>query len=143
MALFAGIGGATARAAPLALDPSAAGQGTTLLVAADEPVLSPNAQAARSVTFALARGMRIDTSAVPQLCGRRDAAHAACPEPSRIGFGRFTLDVFLEQICRCPELDSTALIRELRQLRVGNSLHGELRLDLGEGSKVTTDGEGL
>ena len=93
MALFAGIGGATARAAPLALDPSAAGQGTTLLVAADEPVLSPNGQAARSVTFALTRGMRIDTSAVPQLCWRRDAAHAARPEPSRIGFGRFTLDV--------------------------------------------------
>jgi hypothetical protein len=37
--------------------------------------------------------MRADAAALPQLCERAEAARSACPEPSRIGFGRFTLDV--------------------------------------------------
>jgi hypothetical protein len=37
--------------------------------------------------------MRIDPAAVPELCTRAEAARSACPETSRIGFGRFSLDV--------------------------------------------------
>jgi hypothetical protein len=94
LALFAGASGAPAQqAAPLALDPSVARQGTTLLVTAGESALSPNGQPARSITFALARGMKIDTASRDRLCGRREATRGACPESSRIGFGRFGLDV--------------------------------------------------
>src|SRR5206468_11564033 len=88
LALFIGAAGAPAQqAAPLTLDPSVARQGTTLLVTADESVLSPNGQPARSITFALARGMKIDTASRDRLCARREAARGACPESSRIGFG--------------------------------------------------------
>jgi hypothetical protein len=94
LTLSAGAGLAPAQQnAPLALDPSVASQATTLLVAADQSVLSPGGQSAESITFALARGTRVDTTAVKQLCTRGAAAHAACPETSRIGFGRFILDV--------------------------------------------------
>lgn len=92
--MLAGAAGARAQVQQtLGLDPSVAGQGATLLVAADEPVLAPGAHPARSIGFALPRGMRIDTAAVPELCGRAEAARSACPVPSRIGFGRFSLDV--------------------------------------------------
>jgi hypothetical protein len=37
--------------------------------------------------------MRVDTAAREQLCRRRAATRAACPESSRIGFGRFGLAV--------------------------------------------------
>lgn len=76
----------------LALDPNTPGQGTTLVVAADQSVLSQNGRPAGSITFALARGMRIDTAAVPRLCARRAAARSACPPETRIGFGLFSLD---------------------------------------------------
>lgn len=56
---------------------------------ADESALARGAP----VAFALARGMRVDPSAVQELCTRRAAARSACPDTSRIGFGRFNLDV--------------------------------------------------
>lgn len=94
MSLSAGAAGAAAQlGAPLALDPSVAGQATTLLVTADESTLSPNGQPANSVTFDLARGMRVDTAALARLCSPGEAARSACPEASRIGFGRFALAV--------------------------------------------------
>jgi hypothetical protein len=94
LTLSAGAAGApAAQAGPLALDPSVARQGTALLVAADESVLSANGQSADSVTFALARGMRFDSAARERLCGRDQAARSACPALSRIGFGRFIVAV--------------------------------------------------
>lgn len=93
MALLAGATPAHAQPATVQLDPSIARQGTTLVFAADESVLSRNGQAARSLTFSLARGMRVDSASTEQLCTRAEAVRAACPEPSRIGFGRFGLMV--------------------------------------------------
>jgi hypothetical protein len=94
LALTLSAGAAGARAEPpLALDPSAAAQSTALLVTADESVLSPNGQSADSITFALARGIRIDSAARERLCGRDQAERAACPVSSRIGFGRFVVAV--------------------------------------------------
>ena len=93
MALLASSGVAAAQqVGTLALDPNAPGQGTTLVVAADQSVLSRNGQPAGTITFALARGMRIDTAALAQLCARRAAARSACPPETRIGFGLFSLD---------------------------------------------------
>ena len=54
-------------------------------------MLSAGDQSARSISFALARGTRIDTAAREQLCTRAEARRAACPETSRIGFGRFAV----------------------------------------------------
>ena len=94
MTLSAGATGAAAQqAAPISLDPSAARQGTALLVAADESLLSWNRQSADSISFALARGMRVDSAARERLCGRDQAARSACPASSRIGFGRFIVAV--------------------------------------------------
>ena len=95
LALSAGaVGAASAQqAAPIALDPSVARQGTALVLAADESVLSSNGRSADSVTLALARGMRIDSAAPERLCSRGQAARSACPASSRIGFGRFVLAV--------------------------------------------------
>jgi hypothetical protein len=92
LTLSTGATGALAEP-PLALDPTAAGQDTALLVTADDSVLSPNGQSADSITFALARGMRVDSAARERLCGRDQAARSACPASSRIGFGRFVVAV--------------------------------------------------
>ena len=94
LTLSAGAAGALAQQSPpLALDPSAAGQGTALLIAADESALSSNGQSAESITFALPRGMRVDTVAREQLCAEDQAARSACPASSQIGFGRFVVAV--------------------------------------------------
>ena len=90
MTLSAGAAGAHAQQAPpLALDPSAARQGTALLVAADESLLRASGRSADSIAFALARGMRFDSASRERLCGRHQAARSACPTSSHIGFGRF------------------------------------------------------
>ncbi|HEU4927334.1 MAG TPA: hypothetical protein VFT24_09815 [Vicinamibacterales bacterium] len=92
--LSAGAGGAPAQVGvPLGFDPRVARQGTTLLVRADESLLSQTGRPADSVSFVLPHGMRIDTASRQELCQRRQAARSACPESSRIGFGRFGLAV--------------------------------------------------
>jgi hypothetical protein len=96
LTLSAGVADARAQfgaTPPLALDPSVARQGTALLVAADESLLSSNGQSADSISFALARGMRVDSASRARLCGRNQAARSACPLASRIGFGRFIVAV--------------------------------------------------
>lgn len=94
LTLSAGASVALAQqSSPLALDPTVAGQGTTLLVATDEAALSSNGQPAESITFALAPGMRLDTVAREQLCAADQVARAACPAASKIGFGRFAVAV--------------------------------------------------
>ena len=97
MTLSAGATGANAQFGatppPLALDPSVARQGTALLVTADASVLSSKGQSAESVSFALARGVRVDSAARERLCARDRAARSACPASSRIGFGRFVVAV--------------------------------------------------
>lgn len=94
MTLSAGAGLARAQfGPPLVLDPSVAHQGTALVVMADESLLSPNGQPANSITLALARGMQVDPTAREQLCRAAEAARSACPESSRIGFGRFGVAV--------------------------------------------------
>ena len=92
LALGAGTAGAGAQApAPLSLDPSVAGQGVTLLVAADGSLLSQRAAAPSSIVFALPRGMRADLTSRAKLCTRAEAARAACPPQSSIGFGRYVV----------------------------------------------------
>jgi hypothetical protein len=132
LTLSAGAAGARAQqAAPLALDPSVARQGTALLVAADESLLSWNRRSADSITFALARGVRVDSTARVRLCGRDQAARSACPSSSRIGFGRFTfavrgfllgsgetelmwsIDAYLGQPLRRGDVASVVLIGQL------------------------------
>ncbi|HEX6712172.1 MAG TPA: hypothetical protein VF066_02265 [Thermoleophilaceae bacterium] len=84
---------APALAAPVALDPSVAGQGTTLLIAADASSLTSGGQSADAMTVALDRGMRFDKTSRVQLCSRSAARRAACPLESRIGFGRYLVAV--------------------------------------------------
>src|SRR4051812_17575292 len=84
---------ASALASPIAVDPTTSGQGTTLLVAADESMLSSNGRPADSISFALARGMRVDTASRDRLCTQDQAARSACPASSRIGFGRYVVAV--------------------------------------------------
>ena len=94
LTLSAGVGGAPAQTGqPLGFDPSMARQGTTLLVKADESLLSQDGRPADSVAFSLPRGMRVDTASRQELCQLRQAARSSCPESSRIGFGRFGLAV--------------------------------------------------
>jgi hypothetical protein len=94
LALLGAAAGAPAQTEPpLGLDPSIARQGTTLVVTADESLLAPGGEPARSVTLALARGIRVDTASREGLCSSSQAARSACPESSRIGFGRFNMDV--------------------------------------------------
>ena len=62
-------------------------------MAADESVLSSGGRSAGSVTFALARGMRVDSAARERLCRRAEAARSACRASSRIGSGRFVVAV--------------------------------------------------
>jgi hypothetical protein len=89
-----GAAGAAAQTtAPVALDPSVAGQGTALVVAADATLLSRQGQPAGSITLALARGMRVDRAARERLCTRAQAARSRCPGASRIGFGRLVMSV--------------------------------------------------
>lgn len=91
VALTAGAATAQQPSSPVSLDPSVAAQGTTLVLTADESLLSPGGRQADSLTIALARGMRLDTTSREQLCAH--PAAGTCPETSRIGFGRFSLAV--------------------------------------------------
>ena len=90
---LAGAAPALAQGPPVSVDPMIAGEGTALLLAADEAVLTSGGQSADSVTFALPRGMRVDTAARETLCKRAQAARSACPDASRIGFGRYVVAV--------------------------------------------------
>jgi hypothetical protein len=92
-ALAAAACASQAHAAAVSFDPAVAGQGTTFLIAPDPPLLAPDGQPARSLTVALPRGIQVDTAARSQLCDRAAALRAACPDTSRIGFGRFGLSV--------------------------------------------------
>lgn len=78
---------------PMDLDPSAAGQGTTLLVTVDGGLLTSGGQAATGVGFALPQGMQVDTRARAQLCSSAQAKRLRCPKRSRIGFGRVVTHV--------------------------------------------------
>jgi hypothetical protein len=93
-AVFAGAGTTAAQqASPVTLDPSAARQNTTLVLGADASLLAPGGAPARSLSLSLGRGMRVDPTSRVQLCSRREALAGACPDTSRIGFGRFTVVV--------------------------------------------------
>ena len=94
VAVLAGAGSAPAQLLPpLTLDPSAAGQGSALVVSADDTLLAPKGKVAGALTFALPRGMRFDTRSREALCSARGAARGTCPDSSRIGVGRFGLAV--------------------------------------------------
>jgi hypothetical protein len=94
LALMLSLGAADAPAqGPLAFDPSVARQGTALLVEADASRLVSNGLSAGSISFALPRGTRVDSTARDPLCTREQAAGSACPAGTRIGFGRFIVAV--------------------------------------------------
>jgi hypothetical protein len=84
-------GSSAAQAAPVALEPNAAGQGTTVVLSADPSVLSPGGQPGRSISLTFGRGMAVDATSREQLCKRSEAASGGCPDASRIGFGRYAM----------------------------------------------------
>jgi hypothetical protein len=90
----AGAAGASAQsAAPLSFDPNIAAQGTALVIAADDTALTRDGQWAGSLVFALPRGTRLDPASRRLRCTAAQAARGTCPLESRIGFGRFVVDV--------------------------------------------------
>jgi hypothetical protein len=75
------------------LDPNIAGQGTALVVAADDSLLARDGQWPDSLVFALARGTRLDPASRRLRCTAAQAARGTCPLESQIGFGRYVVDV--------------------------------------------------
>jgi hypothetical protein len=72
---------------PVTLDPAVARQGTALVVALDAP---PSTGA---ITVRMPKGVTTDTRSRSTLCAKSAAARGACSPDSRIGFGRYVMDV--------------------------------------------------
>lgn len=93
LTLSLGADAVAQQAGPIALEPRVAGQATALLVDVGASALSSGGRSAEAITFALPRGMRVDSTARARLCTRDEAARAACPKRTRIGFGRAIVTV--------------------------------------------------
>jgi hypothetical protein len=96
LAAAAGLGasGASAQSpAPLELSPNVAGQGTALVLGADEALLAPEGRTPGSIVLGLARGARFDAAARTRRCRPAQAAAARSPEASAIGSGRYVVAV--------------------------------------------------
>ena len=78
---------------PLQLDPTVAGEGTSMLIELDGARLSSGGRAARSLVAALPRGMRLDQRARSARCTRAQARSKRCPASSRVGFGRLAISI--------------------------------------------------
>ena len=62
-------------------------QGTAFVLGLDAP------PASGPIVARLPKGMRANTKSRTKLCGRADAAHGTCPAESRIGSGRYVIDI--------------------------------------------------
>ena len=92
-------------AAPISFDPNIARQGTALVLGVDGSALSSGGRLPSSITVAMPRGTIAGTGATKQLCSRSQAAGGTCPADSRIGFGRYVVDVANRRssaFCRSP-----------------------------------------
>lgn len=78
---------------PLRLDPTRAGEGTTLLIELDGTRLISGGYPAGSLVAALPRGTRLDARARAVRCRPTRARVEGCPAASRIGFGRLAASI--------------------------------------------------
>jgi hypothetical protein len=72
---------------PVSLDPAVARQGTALVLGVDAP---PSTGA---IAVRLPKGTRVSRSSRTKLCSDSNAARATCPPESKVGFGRYVVDV--------------------------------------------------
>jgi hypothetical protein len=85
--LSAAAGAHAQSTGPVSLDPAIARQGTTLVLGLDAP------PPAGSVVVRLPHGMRTNTKSRTKLCSHSDATRGTCPPESKIGFGRYVVNV--------------------------------------------------
>lgn len=78
---------------PMQLDPTVAGEGTTLLIELDAARLASGGRPAQSLVALLPRGMRLDLRARSARCTRAQARAKRCPAASRVGFGRLAVAI--------------------------------------------------
>jgi hypothetical protein len=72
---------------PVALDPAVVRQGTALVIGIDAP------PATGAIVVRMPKGTHTNTKSRTRLCGSTDAARGTCPAESKIGFGRYVIDV--------------------------------------------------
>jgi hypothetical protein len=72
---------------PVALDPAVARQGTTLVLGLDAP------PATGAIAVRMPKGTHTNTNSRTRLCSSADAARRTCPPESKVGFGRYVVDV--------------------------------------------------
>ena len=72
---------------PVALDPAVARQGTTLVLGLDAP------PATGAIAVRMPKGTHTNTNSRTRLCSSSDAARGTCPPESKVGFGRYVVDV--------------------------------------------------
>jgi hypothetical protein len=72
---------------PVSLDPAVARQGTALVLGLDAP------PATGAIAVRLPKGTRANTKSRTKLCSSADATRGTCPPESKIGFGRYVVDV--------------------------------------------------
>jgi hypothetical protein len=87
VALSAAAGAHAQSTGPVTLDPAVARQGTAFVLGLDAP------PSAGSIVARLPKGMRANTRSRTKLCTRSQATAGTCPPESRIGFGRYVVDV--------------------------------------------------
>jgi hypothetical protein len=85
--LSAATGARAQATGPFTLDPAVARQGTTFVLGLDAP------PSTGSIVVRLPKGMRANTNSRTKLCSSADAARGTCPAQSKIGFGRYVVDV--------------------------------------------------
>jgi hypothetical protein len=78
---------------PLRLDPTRAGEGTTLLIELEGTRLESGGRPAESLVALLPPGTRFDARARAARCTRSQARSGSCPAESRIGFGRLAASI--------------------------------------------------
>jgi hypothetical protein len=71
----------------VSLDPAVTRQGTTLVLGLDAP---PSTGA---IAVRLPKGTHTNTNSRTKLCSSSDAARGTCPPESKVGFGRYVVDV--------------------------------------------------
>ena len=86
--MVSAVSGASAQSTgPVSFDPAVAHQGTALVLGLDAP------PAAGAIAVRMPSGTRTNTSSRAKLCSSSDAGRGTCPPESKIGFGRYVVDV--------------------------------------------------
>jgi len=82
------VSGASAQSTgPVSFDPAIARQGTALVLGLDAP------PATGAIAVRMPKGTHTNTNSRTKLCSNSDAARGTCPPESKIGFGRYVIDV--------------------------------------------------